>query len=185
VRIIALYLALAAIGVLILFLWNNRPWKASGKIAALVLALAIVGISSWVLWRLQPWMSPGSAVCLRSEGFGGYDFQVWQRKNAETFEPFADGLFVRSPGKQWRVLLLDFQDRYRPSFTLREASSGIIVLRNGETLGVFDRASQAFKWEPYGRLSTGDALDGEPPGNWWLKPETEASVPSKDKRDDR
>jgi hypothetical protein len=178
-RLVGLYLVLAAIAILTFFLWNSTRWKAGGKIAALVLAFGVVGISSWVLWRLQPWMSPDQAVHLCSERFGGYDFQVWQRKNAETFEPFASGLFVRSPDNQWRVFLLDFQDRYRPSFKLREVGSGIIVLRNGKKLGVFDRATQTFEWELNGRRSTGDALEGEPPGSWWLKQETEARVPRK------
>ena len=104
-------------------------------------------------------MSSGRAVHISSTHLGDYDFQVWQRKNAEVAEPFATGLFARKQGGQWRAFLLDFQDCYRPHILLRKEDSGIAVLYGSEKVGFFDEAQQTYKRKSNGRLDPGVVLD--------------------------
>ncbi len=163
-RIIALLLLLAAIVAgLIWCAWKIRPW------VAWVSALAIIGACAWVTWKFQPWMPPGQAVIVSTQHLGDLEFQVWQRKNPQTFEPFATGLFVRERNGPWRAYLLDFEDMYRPSIVLRKESVGISVVRDGERLGVFNQVTQTYTQESTGYSCPGAVIDGEPPGNWWLK----------------
>ena len=141
-------------------------------------AIALV-VLIWLGWTFQPWMSSGRAVHIGSTHLGDYDFQVWQRKNAEVAEPFATGLFARKQGGQWRAFLLDFQDSYRPHILLRKENSGIAVLYGSEKVGFFDEAQQTYKRQSNGGLDPGVVLDSEPPGNWWVKPEADAGIPRK------
>jgi hypothetical protein len=122
----------------------------------------------WVGWKFQPWMPAGQAVYLTSAHLDDCDFQVWQRKNAGLSEPFATGLFVRRAGSPWEVFLLDIQDIYRPTISLRKESRGIVVLSDGDELGVLDSSQGIYK-KPNGVSRTGDPINSDPPGNWWTE----------------
>ena len=150
--------------------------KLIGLLSVIVLVALI-----WIGWTFQPWMPAGRAVHISSEHIGDYDFQVWQRKNDIATEPFSTGLFARKQGGQWRAYLLDFQDNYRPPIALRREDSGVAVLYGREKLGFFDESEQTYKKESNGRLDTGVVIDSEPPSCWLLGPETDASVPRKEK----
>src|SRR5215813_11495216 len=98
--------------------------KRIARVLAGGIFLVLVGLGIWFHRVYQPWMPAGRAVHLSSEHFGAYDFQVWQRKNTISTEPFATGLFVRKQGDPWKVFLLDFQDSYRSSIVLRPKGAG-------------------------------------------------------------
>jgi hypothetical protein len=133
----------------------------------LVLAALVAGM--WVGWKLHPWMRPGQAIHIKSWKFGHQEFAVWQRKNTTFVEPFATGLFARRGSEQWRAFLLDFEDLYHPGIVLRKEATGVVVVRNGKRLGVFDEVTQTFTRESDGSSFTGTVIYGEPPGNWWIE----------------
>jgi hypothetical protein len=108
--------------------------RARMKSILALLGLAVVSVVSLVVWKLQPWMPAGRAIRLSALTLGGHDFQVWQRKNPDTFEPFATGLFVQDGTNDWRVFLLDFEDTYHPRVSLRREGSGIVVFHGGDRL---------------------------------------------------
>src|SRR5262249_6608059 len=97
---------------------------------------------------------------------------VWQRKNTISTEPFATGLFVRKQGGPWKVFLLDFQDSYRSSIVLRPKGAGVVeVLQDNRKLGDFDETQGVLRRDLESRTltDTGEILNSEPPGNWWLE----------------
>jgi hypothetical protein len=109
----------------------------------------------------------GHPFALGSWKFGEFEFQAWQRKNAETFEPFADGLFVRHGTNHWEAYCFDIQDSYSPRVRLQKQDSQIVVYRDGENRGVYDMETQTFKrhGEVYTPMGIGNST---PPGQWWL-----------------
>ena len=111
---------------------------------------------------------------LSSAHIGGYDFQVWQRKNPfiDATEPFATALFVRKAADPWKVCLLDIQDTYRPSINLREENSGVAILYGKTKRAYFDEERDVFTFYHYNGVSEVDegvVIDSDPPGNWWLE----------------
>src|SRR6266581_4470910 len=139
------------------------------KITASFLFLPVLAALAWFMWRFQPLMSGGQAVHVSTGQIGRFDFQVWQRKNSSTFEPFATGLFVHKKGEPWRVFLLDFEDVYHPNVRLRKENAGVVVIEHGKKLGIIDDELQTFKRESDGASFPCGVLDGEPPSSWWLK----------------
>ena len=127
--------------------------------------LAIAGLC--LLWRLHPWTPEGRAIALGKWQFGEFEFQVWQRKNSEVFEPFADGLFVRRGTNPWAVFCFDIQDRYSPTVRLQQEGSEVVIYRGGEKRGRYDLTTQTFRRheEPF----TVVYIDRDPPGDWWLR----------------
>lgn len=115
----------AMLVVLIWSIWRFwRPASKTGinpikKILGL-LSMLFLFVLLWIGWKFQPWMPAGHIVHLASNHIGDYDFQVWQRKNAVITEPFTTGLFVRKQGGQWKAFLLDFEDVYHPTITIRK-----------------------------------------------------------------
>jgi len=166
-------------GILVLLIWSVwrflRPRSKTAtnprQIILGLLSLSVLVFMLWVVWKFQPWMPAGRAVHLSSEHIGEYDFQVWQQKNAILTEPFTTGLFVHKKGGQWEAFLLDIQDDYRPTITLRKEESRIAVLYGSAMRGYFDEAQQVFKRNNGGEFLPIDAyvIDSEPPGNWWLE----------------
>src|SRR6266481_6729122 len=145
-----------------------RTMKKIFELLSVIVLVALI----WIAWKFQPWMPAGHAVHLTSNHIGDYDFQVWQRKNAVIMEPFATGLYARKQGGQWKAFLLDIQDVYHPTITLRKEESGIAVLYGGTVRGYFDDAQQVFKRNSRSGVSLlidADVIDSEPPGNWWLR----------------
>jgi|ERR1044071_3114376 hypothetical protein len=134
-----------------------------------ILVLAVLCVISLVVWKMQPWMPAGRAVRIKSEHFGGYEFEVWQRKNDSFGEPFATGLFVRDGTNAWRVFLFDFQDMYHPRITLQHEGSTIVVLHGKERLGALDGQAQNFTRKPDGAAFQAAIIGRERPGNWWLR----------------
>jgi hypothetical protein len=114
-------------------------------------------------------MPAGRTVHVSSERLGDCDFQVWQRKTNLLAEPFATGLFVRKDGSRWKAFLLGVEDTYRPRIILRNRGSIVEVFRGNDRLGVFDQAQETFKLDSDGIVLTGDLLNSEPVGDWWLK----------------
>ena len=129
--------------------------------------VATVSAIAWFVWELHPWMPAGHALALGTWRFGDYEFQVWQRKNPDTFEPFADGLFVRYGTNQWRVFYFDIQDCYSPKIRLQQELSEVLVYRRGENRGTFDLTTQSFRRN--GLIVPAAYITGNPPGNWWLE----------------
>ena len=128
---------------------------------------AIIGVR--FAWQLHPWMPAGRSLAIGHWQFGGYEFQVWQRKNPDTFEPFSDGLFVRQGTNPWQVFCFDIQDSYLPPVRLQQDQGKIIVYRDGENRGVYDMATQTF--QRHGQVFAPESIGGgtNPPGNWWLR----------------
>ena len=142
------------------------------KIVVLLSVVVLVTLI-WTGWKFQPWMPAGHAVHLTSNHIGDYDFQVWQRKNGLAYatEPFATALFVRKTSRPWTVYLLDIQDTYRPSISLRKESSGLAILYGKTKRAYFDEERDEFTLYHYDGGSDvieGVMIDSEPPGNWWL-----------------
>ena len=166
--------------ILVLLIWSVWTfWRPKSKTATNpikkvlgLLGMLFLVVLLWIAWKFQPWMPAGHAVHLTSNHIGDYDFQVWQRKNAVITEPFSTGLFARKQGGQWKAFLLDIQDVYHPTITLRKEESGIAVLYGGTVRGYFDDAQQVFKRNSRSGVSLlidADVIDSEPPGNWWLR----------------
>src|ERR1051325_4549777 len=107
------------------------------------LVFAMAGICS--LWRLHPWTPEGSSLALGRWKFDEFEFQVWQRKTPDIFEPFADGLFVRRGSNSWVVFCFDIQDRYSPKVRLERKNSEVVVYRDGENRGRYDLTTQTFR----------------------------------------
>ena len=128
----------------------------------------IVGIvGTRFVWQLHPWTPAGSSIAVGHWQFGEFEFQAWQRKNESTFEPFADGLFVRQGTNQWQVFCFDIQDSYSPKVSLQKKDLQIFIYRDGENRGVYDMATQTFKCN--GQLYAAADITGNPPGEWWFK----------------
>jgi hypothetical protein len=145
-----------------LFALLGRRKKVAG-----VLGLTFLLTLLWLNHEFQPWMVTGRAVHISSSRFGQHDFQVWQLKNSSITEPFTTGLFVRKQNGQWRVFMLDFEDTYRPSVTLREDASGVAILEDGEKLGTFDFQQKVLR---RGSASfDGATVYSDPPGDWSAK----------------
>lgn len=136
------------------------------KITIALIAVLAAAVS-WLLWELHPWMPEGRTIALGKWRFDEFEFQAWQRKNPDIFEPFADGLFVRRGSSRWEVFCLDIQDGYSPRISLERAGSHVIIHRDGEQSGVYDLATRTFRRheQPF----TPTYIDGEPPGRWWLR----------------
>ena len=137
---------------------------------ALVVAVAafVVTAGAWLVWELHPWVPAGQAHFLGNWQFGDCEFQVWQRKNPDAFEPFADGLFVRHGDHPWRAFCFDIQDSYSPRVSLRQRQNEIIIDCGGENRGVYDMTARTFRRG--GPAITPTMVTGDPPGDWWLKP---------------
>ncbi len=177
-----LYSRLVILTVVFVFLiWSG--WKLSHLMSRAptlikkvfgLLSIAFLAFMLWIVWQFQPWMPAGRAVHLSTEHIGDYDFQIWQRKNGWIMatEPFATGLFVRKEGGQWKAYLLDIQDTYRPSISLREDNSGVAILYDKTKRAYFDEDRDVFLRYHHDGGSTvfeGIVIDSEPPGNWWLQ----------------
>lgn len=132
----------------------------------IILALAGIGVGR-LLWGLHPWMPPGSSVFLGRWEYGEFEFQVWQRKNHDVFEPFADGLFVRRGANAWAVFCFDIQDQYSPRVKLAREGSEVVVYREGEVQGRYDLTTQLFRRQEVPTLP--GYIDREPPGDWWVR----------------
>ncbi len=128
----------------------------------------------WIGWEFRPWMPEGRMVHVVDAHFGNRDFQVWQRKNSfdDAAEPFETGLFVRKADEPWKAYLLDIQDTYRPSITLREETSGVVVLYGKDKRAYFDENLDAFTLyhsDGGSDVRQGFVIDSEPPDDWWQR----------------
>lgn len=153
---------------------SNGSVNLTKKSLAALLSIILLGGLIWIAWEFRPWMPEGRAVYVSDAHFGDYDFQVWQRKNsrAGATEPFATALFVRKTSGPWTAYLLDIQDTYRPSISLRKESSGVAVLYGKTKRAYFDEERNQFTlyhWDGGSDVTVGVMIDSEPPGNWWQK----------------
>jgi hypothetical protein len=119
-------------------------------------------------------MPEGRAVHVGDAHSGDHDFQVWQRKNslAVATEPFATALFVRKTSEPWKAYLLDIQDTYRPSISLRKEGSGVVVLYDKFRRAYFDEERDVFTryhWDGGSDVEEGVVIDSQPPDDWWQK----------------
>ena len=152
-------------------------WVGDFKIG---ICLSLLAILVWIGWEFRPWMPEGRAVYVGDAHFGDHDFQVWQRKNsfAVATEPFATALFVRRTGNPWKAYLLDIQDTYRPSISLRKESSGVAILYGKARRAYFDEERDVFTLYHYDGGSNeieGLVIDSEPPDSWWQRRTTPQS----------
>jgi|SRR5882724_1825799 len=141
-----------------------------GVILSLVILITVGGI--WLSWELHPWMPAGQTIVLGNWKFDDYEFQVWQRKNQDVFEPFADGLFVRQGTNQWQAFCFDIEDDYSPKIELQKENKKIIIICRGEQRATFDMSAQMFQRgrNPLESFSPGGIGENvEPPGKWWLR----------------
>jgi len=116
-------------------------------------------------------MREGRAVHVGDAHFDDYDFQVWQRKNsfADATEPFASAVFVRKAGGPWKAYLLDIQDTYRPSISLRKEGSGVVILYGKNKRAYFDEDRDVFTLYHHdgtANVTEGVVIDSQPPDNW-------------------
>ena len=123
------------------------------------------------LWKFHPWAVAGTVVPRGKWVFNDYEFQVWQRKNALLWEPFADGLFVRRGTNEWQVFCFDIQDTYSPRVELRLSGTKVEILRAGEQRGIFDMSDGTFRRSSTGTVFAPQGIGNatEPPGQWWLR----------------
>jgi len=141
--------------------------KILAILVGLVVTVAVIA-GAWFVWQLHPWVPAGRALALGDWRFGDYEFQVWQRKNPDTFEPFADGILVRHGTNEWQAFCFDIQDGYSPRVNLQQEHSEIVVYRSGEERGRYDMITQTFRRG--GSAFTPTDVIGNPPGDWWLRP---------------
>jgi hypothetical protein len=165
--------------VLVLLVWfARRTWRSRTihgnrpgcKLALLGVPLLFVLV--WIGWEFQPWVHAGRGVWLSSAHMGDYDFQVWQRKNDAVSEPFATALFVRRGRCPWTAYLLDIQDTYRPSMSLRKESSGVAILYGKTRRAHFDEGRGVltlYHWDGGSDVIEGVVIDPEPPDDWWQR----------------
>jgi len=119
-------------------------------------------------------MREGHAVHVGDAHFDDHDFQVWQRKNsfADATEPFASAVFVRKAGGPWKAYLLDIQDTYRPSISLRKEGSGVVILYGKNKRAYFDGDRDVFTLYHHdgtANVTGGVVIDSQPPDNWWQR----------------
>lgn len=138
-----------------------------GFAVLVVVCVAVTG--AWFVWKLHPWVPAGHALALGNWRFGDFEFQVWQRKNADIFEPFADGLFVRRGTNQWQAFCFDIQDRYSPRVRLTHEQGRVVVYRDDENRGVYDVTTQTFRRHGEACTPEGMGNSTSPPGQWWLR----------------
>jgi len=142
--------------------WRKRLWLGAALLAMLV----------WIGWEFRPWMPEGRAVHIEDAHFGEFDFQVWQRKNDSLSEPFATALFVRKSGGRWTAYLLDIQDTYRPSITMRAEHSGVAIFYGKSKRAFFNEEWNRFTLYHHNGVAVvieGVAIDSEPPDDWWQR----------------
>ena len=147
--------------------------------AATLVAALLLAIGLNYVWQLHPWVSAGRNIHVSDQQLEGYDCQVWQRKNTSIVEPFTTGLFIRKQGDQWHGFWIGFEDSYHPKIKLQREGEQLVVIFDGEDVGVIDENVNAFKRKSDGSLFPPAVIKGEPPGNWWLKLETGTNVPQK------
>jgi hypothetical protein len=130
------------------------------------LVAVIASAFGYVLWMMHPWVASGQAFDRGHWKFGDTEFQVWQRKNKDVGEPFADGLFVRHGTNQWQCFCFDIQDTWSPRIRLEKANSLVVVYRDGEKRGVYDLDKDEF--QRHDQPPSKGGIVSEPPGNWGL-----------------
>lgn len=145
-----------------------------GMWLVLVLLAILLWTVVWIGWEFRPWMPEGRAVHVVDAHFGDRDFQVWQRKNsfADATEPFTTGLFVRKKGEPWKAYLLDIQDAYRPSISLRKESSGVAIIYGKFRRAYFNEERDVltlYHYDGGSDVTPGVVIDAEPPDNWWQR----------------
>ncbi|SRR6266436_1958729 len=138
------------------------------------LSVVLLAMLVWTGWEFRPWMPEGRPVLVGDAHFGDHDFQVWQRKNsfAHATEPFATALFVRKTGAPWKAYLLDIQDTYRPSISLRKESSGVAILYGKTRRAYFDEERDVFTLYHHDGVANvieGVVVDSDPPDSWWQR----------------
>ena len=147
----------------------GMPVKAFLKRLGLTLVALIVLAFGYVLWMLHPWVAAGQAYDRGHWKFGDTEFQVWQRKNKDIGEPFADGLFARHgmSTNQWQCFCFDIQDTWSPRIRLEKVNAMVVVYRDGQKRGVYDLDKDEFQWhdQPF----TKGGIVSEPPGDWWSR----------------
>lgn len=148
---------------------SGKNRKRYSRRAAVVLLLGFAGAGGWALWKAQPWMGDGEAVKLGTWQSRGYTFEIWQRKNNETFRAFATGLFVKKPGGTWRVYLLGIQDPYSPSVKVEENGALVDIYYLGKKAAEFDPATDGYRRVATDKPYNVSEIKGEPPSNWWTK----------------
>lgn len=146
---------------------KSRRW-----IWLLSLSAALLVTLVWIGWEFRPWMPEGRAVYVGDGHFDDYDLQVWQRKNRliDATEPFATALFVRKTSGPWTAYLLDIQDTYRPSISLRKESSGVAIFYGKTKRAYFDEQLDQvtlYHYDAGSDVIKGITIDSEPPDNWW------------------
>lgn len=138
--------------------------KTRTCIVTIALAFALL-----VAWKLQFWLPAGTAFLLASEHFASEDYEIWQRKNHEVFEPFATALFVhdRASGV-WTAYCLDIQDTYQPPYSMRKAGAEIQILRGRTHVWTYETATHTLRRVRTEMTQKGIVIGSNAPGKWWL-----------------
>ena len=136
--------------------------------ASVISTTLVTIVGAWFVWELHPWMPAEKAFAIGAWRFEDFESQIWQRKNRDVFEPFADGLFVRYRTNQWQAFCFDIQDSYAPNMRLQKERSEIVIYRGGRERGRWDMNTQSFRRGSPAFTPTD--IIGNPPGDWWTNP---------------
>jgi hypothetical protein len=150
--------------------------RGVSSMVVLVICAFVLSFTVYLLWRLHPWIGAGRGLQVANQQFNGYEVQVWQRKNDTFVEPFATAVFIRKDSQEWRAFGVGFEDLYHPRIRLEKEPTQFLVFFNGHEIGTIDQNLSAFKRKSDGSSFPPTLINGHPPGNWWLKPQTFGEV---------
>jgi hypothetical protein len=146
----------------------NKSLMICGVSALTLLCLIILMLVFGVAYVFHPWVSPGQTIRVDDQEFGGYQAQVWLRKNSTFVEPFSTGLFLRKKNGKWYGIQIGFDDYYRPKVHLKMEGGRILVSNNGADVGFIDEDLSALK-RTDGAVFQLVALGEAPPDNWSIR----------------
>jgi hypothetical protein len=111
---------------------------------ALIVVLVVVLLLCFTAWKLQPLMRPGTTVFLVETNAGGFQMQIWQRKNTEILEPFSTKLLVKRDDRRW-VYSIDHQDVYKPPLTFATLGKQLVIRDGSKPVAYFDIETGFFR----------------------------------------
>jgi hypothetical protein len=109
-------------------------------------------------------MPAGRTIHLGDTKIGDYESQIWQRKNTWATEPFTTWLFARRRGDKWIPFMLDYEDDYRPSISLRRENARFAVFYGSTKFADIDETLRSLTRTSDGVVFTSQEVDYDPPG---------------------
>ncbi len=130
-------------------------------LAALILVLVLVSFEFGCL------VPAGTAIKSREGIAAGKRWEVWLRKNKDSGEPFAAGLFIEQAPEVWYTCLLDFETIRSVGYTVRPQGTNFVVLEGSSPFATLDSELRHFQRIGRDEPEAATVTQGQPPGRWW------------------